>query len=151
LNTGVQGSAVGAARAGGLFALPGLLARGPAGGRLRWLIFMALALDLLGAVAILTLGPGAEAQSAWVQRGFPHDLVVLEHRGPALADVTLTLDGRYRLRLERLEPGTHGFELGREFRDDADRAPPSAYRPRALELGFEGERLAMPLEVRGGP
>lgn len=121
--------------------------------RMRVWILAILAADVcLVALLAARIGSTPLDLEVWYEPGFPSNLLIVRNQEKAaLSPVTLVLDGRYELRLERLEPGVRGFEVSREFRDAQQRVPADDYRPATVEVRAAGAEMALPIQRRSGP
>jgi hypothetical protein len=105
-------------------------------GRWRLLVAAVVLADVLltaGGVWLLSGGPGAEV---WFEEGFPSNMLILRNYDASpLRDVRIVLDGRFVHEVEEIAgDATIGFELDREFRDEAGHPPDDDYRPRSVQL-----------------
>lgn len=120
--------------------------------QMRFWILVLFFLDLSGTVGyVVGAAQGAAAYHAWFQRGFPADMVVVDNAtAEVVEDVVIVLDGRWRLRLKRLEVGPNGFEISRDFRDASNQAPAADYKPRQVVLHVDRDAHELTVEDRSG-
>lgn len=109
--------------------------------------------DVLLVVLFVALSGGRPLDlEVWFQPGFPSNMVVFRNEGrEALKDVELVLDGRFRLKVNKLPTGLRGFELNRDFRDATNAAPPDGYRPRVVEVRTPDDAAEIEVEARATP
>lgn len=111
-----------------------------------WIIAI-LALDaILTVTYVIQSGAKPLDVVVWFEPGFPANMLVLRNEGgEPLEDVTLILDRKYELEVERIEEGLNGYEVNRAFRDREDLGPPESYAPKELEIRIEGRSVRIPV------
>lgn len=102
--------------------------------RLRIWIVGFLAIDVVATIAfVFVAGTRPLDVDVFFEPAFPSNFLVVQNKGAALDDVTLTLDNAYLLTVERIDPGPDGYPMNR-FRDKNDLSPPDSYKPKELVL-----------------
>ncbi len=114
-----------------------------------WVLSVLVADVVLTSVFAMMLGGRAIDVDVWFEQSFPSNMLILRNEtGDPLEDVTLTLDGRYTLKVEAVAPGLRGFEVNREFRDTSGIPPDDSYRPQNLEIHADGDTMTVPVSGR---
>lgn len=116
-----------------------------------WIVGI-LALDLVLTLSFVLMSGQSFDVEVWFEPGFPSNMLVVKNQtGDPLEDVTLVLDGRYTLQVDRIEEGPNGFEVNHAFHDAQDSPPVDTYRPAQLELRIKSHVVRVPIGAHGGP
>lgn len=116
--------------------------------RMRGAVVGLLGLDVavvVVGVLVASMHAGPFALEAWFEPSFPSNMIVIRNNDGPLESVTLTLDNRYRLDVPTMARGLAGFEVERQFRDEAGSRPDASFRPSALEIRVLDEVMRVPL------
>ena len=118
--------------------------------RMRIWVFAVLAVDLIMVVSVIAVtGTRVLALEVWYQPSFPANLLIVRNDGSSIREVSVLLDGRYRIGGRNLAPGVNGFEVERQFRDEKGERPPLGYRPSLVTVHARGETMEVSVKTHG--
>lgn len=120
--------------------------------RARWSILILVILNgALGLTSAVWVQARQPSIAAHFEEGFPSDMLVLHNRTNK-KDVLLILDERFRLRVEKLSSGVHGFGIQRLFRDRHASHPEWGFEPTMLRIVYgRGEETIKVLRSEASP